>query len=70
MEAAADGDAAGVSVNERFLLDEDIELDGIEEQESGSMKLVGARRSWPGAGLINIPGVDFVGASISAHRPC
>ena len=60
--SGGDGDAAGVSVDQRFLLDEDIELDGVEQEIIGqNRELVERGGHGLAAGLINIPGVDALG---------
>jgi hypothetical protein len=59
---SGDGDTAGIAFNQGFLLDQDVEVHGVNEQviglngelpESGSHGLA--------RGLVNVPGVDALG---------
>src|SRR4030088_514699 len=56
--SGGDGDAAGISMDERFLLDQNVELDGVEEQVIGeNRELVEGGGHGLAAGLIDVPGV-------------
>jgi len=57
-----DGDAAGVAVDEGLLLDEDVELHGVEEEIVGSdgEQLEGGGHGLA-AGLVDIPSIDALG---------
>ncbi len=57
--SGGDGDTAGISVDDGFLLDEHVEFDGVEEQivrDNGKLAQSGGHGL--AAGLINIPGVN------------
>ena len=60
--SGGDGNAARVAFDERFLLDENIELHGVDEQ---IIRLDGQLLQGSGhglaAGLIDVPGVDALG---------
>src|SRR5271168_1195471 len=57
-----DGNAASVAMNERFLLDEDVELHGVKKQIVGyDGKLAQRGRHGLAAGLVDVPGVDALG---------
>ena len=57
--SGGDGNAASISVDDGFLLDEHVEFDGVEEQivrDNGKLAQSGGHGL--AAGLINIPGVN------------
>src|SRR5262249_6708287 len=61
-----DGDAASVTLNEGFLLDENVELNGVEKQIVG-LKGKLLQRSGHGLArrLIDVPGIDALGVDFS-----
>ena len=57
-----DGNAAGVAFNQRLLLDEDIELHGVNQQIIRlNRELSQSRSHGLAAGLVNVPCVDTLG---------
>ena len=60
-----DRDAAAIAFDERFLLDEHVKLDGVEEQVIGNNGQLLERRGHSLAtGLIDIPGIDPLGVDL------
>src|SRR6266436_7407767 len=57
-----DGDAAGIALNQGFLLDQDVELHGVNEQIIGqNCELLERSRHRLARGLVNVPGIDALG---------
>jgi len=67
--SGGDRDAAGISVDQGFLFDQNIEFDGIKQQIIGKDgELIERCGHGLAAGLINIPGVDALRVDLS-DRP-
>ena len=67
--SGGDGNAAGVALDEGFLLDYDVELHGVDEQIvwlNGELQKSGGHGL--AAGLVDVPGVDALGVDLG-HGP-
>src|SRR5262249_40412512 len=57
--SSSDGDAFAVALDERFLLNEDIQLDGVDEEVvGGNGELLKRGGHGLSASLVNVPGID------------
>ena len=68
--SSGDGDAAGISVDQGFLFDQNIEFDGVQQQVIGQdRELIERCGHGLAAGLVNIPGVNALRIDLR-DRPC
>ena len=68
--SSSDGHAPGISVYQGFLLDQDIQFDGVKQQIiRKNRKLVEGRGHGLPTGLINIPGINALRIDLR-DRPC